>query len=126
MAVSFTGCVLGMQQMEVKPPAAAAREPLSMVSACSKPGSRRWTCMSMKPGATTRPVGVEGDGAGGVKVVADADDQAVLDEHVGDLVAARGRIDHASVLNEQFRHGFSRCVRARPCGRRRRFPPGSG
>src|SRR5579884_2306846 len=51
-ALAFTGCVLGMQQMEVKPPAAAAREPLSMVSACSKPGSRRWTCMSMKPGAT--------------------------------------------------------------------------
>src|SRR5271157_1351558 len=44
-----------MQQMEVKPPAAAAREPLSMVSACSKPGSRRCTCMSMKPGATIMP-----------------------------------------------------------------------
>src|SRR5579884_1992185 len=44
-----------MQQMVVKPPAAAAREPVSMVSACSNPGSRRWTCMSMKPGATTSP-----------------------------------------------------------------------
>src|SRR3989442_813298 len=45
-----------MGQMEVKPPAAAARAPVSMVSACSNPGSRRCTCMSMKPGATTRPV----------------------------------------------------------------------
>src|SRR5947208_1708373 len=44
-----------MQQMEVKPPAAAARAPVSMVSACSMPGSRRCTCMSMKPAATTRP-----------------------------------------------------------------------
>src|SRR5437899_12081782 len=44
-----------MQQMEVNPPAAAARAPVSIVSACSMPGSRRCTCMSMKPGATTRP-----------------------------------------------------------------------
>src|ERR1700675_663641 len=45
-----------MQQMEVNPPAAAARAPDSMVSAYSKPGSRRWTCISMKPGATINPV----------------------------------------------------------------------
>src|SRR5260370_32057554 len=56
MALSFTGLVLGMQQMEVKPPAAAARDPLSIVSACSKPGSRRCTCISMNPGATIIPV----------------------------------------------------------------------
>src|SRR5450759_2537828 len=56
MALSFTGLVLGMQQMDVNPPAAAARDPLSMVSACSKPGSRRCTCISMKPGATIIPV----------------------------------------------------------------------
>src|ERR1700683_3392173 len=42
--------------MEVKPPAAAAREPVSMVSACSNPGSRRCTCISMKPGVTTSPL----------------------------------------------------------------------
>src|SRR4051794_20641972 len=55
MALSFTGLVFGMQQMDVNPPAAAAREPLSMVSACSNPGSRRCTCISMKPGATIIP-----------------------------------------------------------------------
>src|SRR5262249_50413269 len=39
----------------VKPPAAAAAAPLAIVSACSKPGSRRWTWRSMRPGATTLP-----------------------------------------------------------------------
>jgi hypothetical protein len=48
--------VFGMQQMDVNPPAAAARDPLSIVSACSNPGSRRCTCISMKPGATIIPV----------------------------------------------------------------------
>ena len=55
-ALSLTGSVLGMAQMEVKPPAAAARAPVSMVSACSLPGSRKCTCRSTKPGATTSPV----------------------------------------------------------------------
>src|SRR5437879_1454748 len=44
-----------MQQMLVNPPAAAARAPVSMVSECSMPGSRRCTCMSMNPGATIKP-----------------------------------------------------------------------
>src|SRR5579864_6573834 len=55
-ALSLTGRVLGMQQTAVNPPRAAALVPVSMVSEFSWPGSRRWTCMSMKPGATTRPV----------------------------------------------------------------------
>src|SRR5579883_164947 len=45
-----------MAQIVANPPAAAARDPVSIVSACSKPGSRRCTCMSIKPGAATRPV----------------------------------------------------------------------
>src|SRR4029079_6384345 len=45
-----------MGQMDVNPPAAAARAPLSMLSEGPNPGSRRCTCISMKPGATTRPV----------------------------------------------------------------------
>src|ERR1017187_5008130 len=56
MAESFTGLGLGMQQMDVNPPATAARDPLSMVSAGSKPGSPRWPGTSMKPGATIIPV----------------------------------------------------------------------
>ena len=38
-----------------KPEVAAARPPLSMVSACSRPGSRRCVCRSIRPGATTSP-----------------------------------------------------------------------
>ena len=54
-AVSTTGSVLGMHAMAVKPPAAAARVPVSMVSLADWPGSRRWTCGSTSPGATTAP-----------------------------------------------------------------------
>ena len=50
------GSVLGMAQTVVNPPLAAARVPLSMVSLCSCPGSRRWQCRSMNPGATIMPV----------------------------------------------------------------------
>src|SRR5580658_1330312 len=55
-ALSFTGCVFGMQQTAVNPPRAADFVPVSMVSDISPPGSRRWQCRSMKPGATTRPL----------------------------------------------------------------------
>src|ERR1700730_5185198 len=55
-ALSCMGLVLGIEQTAVNPPRAAVLVPVSMVSEFSCPGSRRWTCMSMKPGATTRPV----------------------------------------------------------------------
>ena len=55
-AVSMAGRVLGIAQMVVKPPRAAARAPDAMVSLCSCPGSRRWTWRSTNPGATTSPV----------------------------------------------------------------------
>src|ERR1700730_150041 len=54
-ALSFTGLVLGMQHNAVKPPRAAESVPVSMVSEFSWPGSRRCTCISMKPGATISP-----------------------------------------------------------------------
>ena len=41
LALSFTGFVFGMQQTAVKPPRAAARVPVSIVSEDSWPGSRR-------------------------------------------------------------------------------------
>src|SRR5512136_1729199 len=53
--VSFTGSVFGMQAMEVKPPAAAARLPVRTVSLYSNPGSRGWVCMSINPGTTSFP-----------------------------------------------------------------------
>ena len=54
-ALSAHGEVFGMATIEVKPPAAAAMVPVRMVSASVLPGWRRCTCMSMRPGATTRP-----------------------------------------------------------------------
>src|SRR6202049_5034277 len=53
-ALSFTGRVLGMGHTAVNPPQAAARVPVSIVSEDSPPGSRRWQCKSMNPGATIR------------------------------------------------------------------------
>src|ERR1700722_2170096 len=55
-ALSFTGWVFGMQQTAVNPPRAAERVPVSMVSDISWPGSRRWQCRSMNPGATIYPL----------------------------------------------------------------------
>src|SRR5882724_3158592 len=52
--LSFTGRVLGIGQTAVNPPRAAARVPVSIVSEDSPPGSRRWQCKSMKPGATIK------------------------------------------------------------------------
>src|SRR5262245_45225267 len=51
----MTGLVFAIAATAVNPPAAAAASPVAMVSLYSKPGSRRWTCMSRKPGATTQP-----------------------------------------------------------------------
>src|SRR4051812_16996509 len=54
--LSLGGLVFGMQQTVENPPAAAARAPDAMSSLYSWPGSRRCTCRSMNPGATTLPV----------------------------------------------------------------------
>src|SRR6187402_2117068 len=47
-----------MHATAVKPPATADAVPVATVSLCSCPGSRRCTCMSMRPGTTTRPAGI--------------------------------------------------------------------
>src|SRR3990170_2968118 len=54
-ALSAAGSVLGIAQMVVKPPRAAASVPVAIVSLCSKPGWRRWVWMSTKPGQTMSP-----------------------------------------------------------------------
>src|SRR5213594_1698883 len=53
--LSVTGSVFGIAHTAVNPPAAAARVPLAIVSTSSFPGSRRCTCTSTRPGATTLP-----------------------------------------------------------------------
>src|SRR5579883_3060943 len=52
---SIAGSVLGSATMVVTPPAAAAALPVSMVSSCSRPGSRSSTRMSTSPGARQWP-----------------------------------------------------------------------
>ena len=54
-ALSGTGLVFGIGQIVVYPPFAAAMEPVAMVSLCSLPGSRRWTCTSINPGLMNFP-----------------------------------------------------------------------
>ena len=52
---STTGSVFGIAITWQKPPAAAARVPVSRSSLCSWPGVRRWTCGSTNPGKSRRP-----------------------------------------------------------------------
>src|SRR5580658_9418501 len=54
-ALSAGGVVFGMQTTVVKPPAAAALEPVNIVSLWVWPGSRKWTWMSTRPGDATSP-----------------------------------------------------------------------
>ena len=54
-AVSVTGLVLAIAKTAVNPPTAAAREPVTTVSASSRPGSRRGVCRSTRPGRATSP-----------------------------------------------------------------------
>ena len=53
--LSAAGVVFGIQHTLVIPPAAAAAVPVMISSLWVWPGSRRWTCMSTKPGAATKP-----------------------------------------------------------------------
>src|SRR3954465_8177869 len=108
--VSIGGSVFGMQAIEVKPPASAAAVPVAMVSASSRPGSRRGTCMSMKPGQTILPAPASVRAAGragrveravGVQVGPrpDAGHPAVADPEVGDPVEVLRRVDDAAVAD---------------------------
>ena len=77
----MAGSVFGMATTQVKPPRAAARLPVSTVSASSRPGWRRWACRSTRPGATTQPPASMVASAD--EVGADGGDAAVLDDDVG-------------------------------------------
>ena len=85
----------------MNPPAAAAVVPEAMVSLYSKPGSRRWTCMSTNPGTATSPPGLQnfraltGDGP------TDGSDLPVLDQQVGDAIQALAWIDDAGFADQR-------------------------
>ena len=104
-AWSLTGSVFGMQATAVKPPATADAVPVATVSLCSWPGSRRWTWMSISPGATIQPaLDLEDLGAVDRQVLADARDPPVLDQDVEHAVATVGRVDDPAALQHQLHH----------------------
>ena len=92
--VSRAGSVFGMQATDVTPPATAAAVPVAMVSSSSRPGSRRWTCMSIRPGETISPVQSRIRSA--VRAGCGAEDDAVGEPEVGDGVEVARRVDHAA------------------------------
>ena len=104
-AVSLTGLVLGIAHTAVKPPAAAARVPVAIVSLSSRPGSRRCVCRSMKPGHTTRPLASTTLGAARLQPAAPTSrDDAVLDQHVERRVEPLRGVDDAAALEQQPAH----------------------
>ena len=103
-ALSFTGSVFGIAQTAVKPPAAAARVPVAIVSLSSRPGSRRWVWMSMKPGQTTRPFSSRTWAPRAGDAGADLLDRALRDQHVERRVEPLRGVDDPPALQQQPAH----------------------
>ena len=108
MRVSIAGSVFGMHATDVTPPATAAAVPVAIVSSSSRPGSRRWTCMSIRPGETISPVQSRVRSAR-ARLRADAEDRAVGEPQVGDGVEVLRRVDDPAVAKEKGAHegGYS-------------------
>ena len=75
----------------VNPPRAAARLPVSIVSASSRPGSRRWTWRSTKPGRDDAAAGVEHRRRPSDRSRTHGGDAATVDQHVGPPLARADR-----------------------------------
>ncbi len=60
--------------------------------------------MSMKPGATMSPVGIEFAGARACEILSDGSDAAVFDRDVADCIETAGRVHHTAIANDKFRH----------------------
>ena len=54
-ALTVSGSVLGISNTAVTPPITADSEPLSRSSLCVRPGSRKWTWVSITPGRRCSP-----------------------------------------------------------------------
>ena len=101
LALSLTGVVFGMQATAVNPPATADAVPVATVSLCSWPGSRRCTCMSMKPGTHDEARrNLDDRGAVDRQVAADPRDAIAVDQDVVHAVDPVGGIDHAPALKQ--------------------------
>ena len=126
-ASSSGGSVLGMQTTAVQPPSAAARAPVSIVSASSRPGSRKCTWMSTRPGATTQPSASSTSApADGARPGADLGDHAVDDAHVGRPArpfSSTTRPPGAGTTLRQRDLPIRPATTARPCAPRRRSRP---
>ena len=92
-----------MSTIVVTPPAAAARVAVSKPSHSVRPGSLTCTCVSTRPGETTRSPALNSAGAGRIftVVVDDALDDAVLDVQRGRPLAV-GK-DHAVAAQDEHR-----------------------
>ena len=107
-ALSTTGSVLGIATTAQKPPAAAARVPVSRSSLCSWPGTRRCTWGSTKAGSTWRPVAVDDLGALGHLGAAggrELDQAPVEDDEVEGAVDPLAGVEDAGAADDQARGG---------------------
>ena len=100
--LSLTGKVLAMQRTAVKPPAAAARVPVAIVSLYSKPGLAQVHVDVDEARADHLAGGVDDLGARGrLEPAAELVDAPVRDPDVGHRVDAAGRIHHAAVPDQE-------------------------
>jgi hypothetical protein len=90
-AVSVTGEVLAIARTEVKPPAAAAADPVATVSASSRPGSRKVGVQVDQPREQHETIGVDGPDVGWRSERTDLGDDSVAHENVGALDSPRTR-----------------------------------
>ena len=112
---STTGSVLGIATTAQKPPAAAARVPVSRSSLCSWPGVRRCTCGSTKPGNRCAPAPSSASAPSGAAIAGRADlgDPPVAHEHVVRAVEPGARVEHVGAADQQVAGGAGARERAR-------------
>ena len=130
-AESAGGLVLAIATTAVYPPRAAALAPLSIVSASSAPGSRRWACRSTSPGATTQSLASSTSAPTGplAQFGRHFRDNVTGHEHIGPPAACRVDDGPAAHHDVAFRCQFELLTRA-ACKAptfelRPRWPPGS-
>ena len=103
-ALSTTGSVLGIATTAQKPPAAAARVPVSRSSLCSWPGTRRCTCGSTKAGSTWRRSPSMTSAPSGTSALPggrELDQPPVDDDEVEGAVDPLARVEDAGAADDQ-------------------------
>ena len=124
-AVSATGSVLAIAWTAVKPPSAAARVPVSTVSASSPPGSRRWVWRSTSPGSMMHPsasMTSASSGASRSAPIAAITPSATRTSAASSPYGLAPRMISALMLGSP-RRSMPAGGTGRPCGRSRRWRP---